>query len=461
MNRSRGGNDVDTDVVVVGAGAAGLMAALAAADAGARVLILEKDLSATCSTQLSAGVLMAAGTPEQAALGVADTAELYAQDIAAYNHQQSDPFFTLSLCQRSAAVIDVLKKKAGLEFRVDRDYLYHGHSVPRGHTAGGGGKALLDAMRSAVATRSDITVLDHQPVSAIDVRDGAVWGVSTSGKEWLAITCKSVVLATGGFEANSSMVAELIPEVADARYIGASTETGDGIRLAVDLGASTRHMGSYLAHAHVCADSGERLPGAIPLHGGIVVNVDGKRFAAEDLSPPRFAPYLLRQPGSRALEIFDERVWDLVSRRDGPARAVRPPCVASASTVGELARNFGLDPIRVSQEFENYNTAAAKGLDSFGRSVFGETLRPPFLGAMVTVGFACTQGGLVVDATGRVLDRSGSAIPNLFAAGATCAGLSGDSGSTGYLPGNGLLLALGLGMISGESSAVNQVTTAA
>jgi succinate dehydrogenase/fumarate reductase flavoprotein subunit len=444
---------IEADVAIIGAGAAGMMAALVAANSKARVVLLDKDLQLPCSTQLSGGILMAAGTPQQEAAKIVDSPESYANDIQEYNGHQSDPELTLALCRRSASVVEFLSSATGLEFRVDTDYPYQGHSVHRGHATGGGGAGIVAAMRAAVSAHEQIEVLDCYMAKSLDSTAGAVHGLSAQGPDPVRIRSRSVVVASGGFEGNKELIGANLPEMSGLPFIGAEKLTGDGIKLATELGATTEHMGSYLAHSHVVIGGTQRLPGAIPLRGGILVNLNGRRFAAEDLSPPRFAPLLLKQVGAVALEIFDRRIADLV-RGHGPNYVWPAGCIQDVDSVGELARRFDIDSATVEAEVDAYNGAVATRHDWLGRTTFEEPLRPPFFGALVTVGLACTQGGLKINSQGQVLTSYGTPIRNLFAAGGACAGLSGHAGSTGYLPGNGLLMALGLGAIVGERCAV-------
>jgi len=124
----------------------------------------------------------------------------------------------------------------------------------------------------------------------------------------------------------------------------------------------------------------------------------------------------------------------------------------SAGTLDELAAAFRLDPARLRAAVEDYNEGALRGEDRFGRKTFGKALEAPYYGAKVTGALAHTQGGLKVDVHARVLRPDGTVIPNLYAGGGTAAGISGD-GPDGYLSGNGLLSALGFGLIAGEHAA--------
>ena len=154
------------------------------------------------------------------------------------------------------------------------------------------------------------------------------------------------------------------------------------------------------------------------------------------------------------MAIFDQRIYDVVASAEHFKEAVASGALRPAATVAELAAKFRLDPQRLRASIEECNAAARSGKDRFGRETFGAPLQPRFYGALITGALAHTQGGLKVDVHGRVLRADGSFIPNLYAGGGTAAGVSGD-GPEGYLSGNGLLSALGFGLIAGEHAAVS------
>ena len=411
------------------------------------------------TTELSGGAVAAAGTKQQTAVGVRDSAELYAADIERYNQHQSDHELTLTLCQESARIVEFLETRVGLSFGLQSRAPVEGHSVHRVHLLTEGGAELQRGMREAVLAHPGIWIADRTPLQRLIVRDRAVMGVAAGarGGALVSITCRKVVLASGGFGANSAMTAAHMPEVGNMTYEGGQSVTGDGISQAVDLGAAVAHMGSYLAHAHTWPTRlhGRRtnLAQVISMRGGIIVNRMGKRFAAEDVSSPRFVASVLTQPDAMALEIFDQRIADTILGRDSVNISLANGTIQSADTLPDLAKRFAIDALAVQGEVDRYNHAVAEGRDWLGRTVFGEPLRPPFYGALIAVGFSTTQGGLKVNSKAEVVTPDGEPIPNLYAAGDTAAGLSGDRGSAGYLPGNGLLNALGLGAIAGRNSA--------
>jgi fumarate reductase flavoprotein subunit len=202
----------------------------------------------------------------------------------------------------------------------------------------------------------------------------------------------------------------------------------------------------------VCAGYGTRLSPEIPQLGAVVVNVHGERFAREDQGYSEFARIVLAQPRGVAVAVFDQRIHDVVAGTDHFREAIASGALRSAPTLEALAAAFKLPPQALKASIEECSAAAGGAPDRFGRTTFGPPLAASYFGAVITGALAHTQGGLAVDVHARVLRDGGRPIPNLYAGGGTAAGISGD-GPEGYLSGNGLLSALGFGLIAGEHAA--------
>jgi fumarate reductase flavoprotein subunit len=248
------------------------------------------------------------------------------------------------------------------------------------------------------------------------------------------------------------MLERYIPEMAGVEYVGTKNNTGEGIRWGIALGAATAHLSGYQGHGYICAGYGTRLSPEIPQLGGIFVNAAAERFTRDDQGYSEFARVVLGQPGGTAVGIFDQRIYDVVAHTDHFKDAIASGALRSAGTPEELALAFRLDPARLRETIEDYNAGVLRGEDRFGRKTLAKPLEAPFHGAKVTGALAHTQGGLKVDLHARVLRPDGTPIPNLYAGGGTAAGISGD-GPDGYLSGNGLLTALGFGLVAGEHAA--------
>lgn len=430
------------------------MAAFAAARRGVEVVLLEKDTRVGCNTELASGSIPAAGTRFQRALDIQGTPEEMAEDILRKNHGQSDREIVLALCRKSREVIDLLVDEVGLPLTLNTDAGRFGFSFLRLHNPPGRtGAPLIRALHEALARFPNATFADRTPGAGLVADDnGAVVGILAGASGEQRIGAKKVVLACDGFGANKQMLERYIPEMAGVDYIGVQGNTGEGIGWGMQLGAATAHMSGYQGHGLVCAGYGTRLSPEIPQLGAVIVNVHGERFAREDQGYSELARVVLAQPRGVAVAVFDQRIYDVVAPTEHFRETVASGALRSAPTLEALAAAFKLPVEKLRKSIDECNAAAREGRDRFGRETFGAPLRPPLYGAWITGALAHTQGGLVVDVHARVLRPDGSFIPNLYAGGGTAAGISGD-GPDGYLSGNGLLSALGFGLIAGEHAA--------
>lgn len=446
--------DLETEFVVVGAGACGLMAAFAAARQGVEVLLLEKDTRLGCNTKIASGSIPGAGTRFQRAAGIAGTAEQMAEDILRKNGRRADSEIVLRLCRKSREIIDVLVDEVGLPLTLNTDASRFGFSFLRLHNPPGRtGGPLIGALHDAFARFPNATFADRTPgAGLVSDERGAVIGVRAGESGEQLISARKVILACDGFGGSKEMLERYIPEMAGVEYIGVQGNTGDGIRWGMALGAATRHMSSYQGHGLICAGYGTRLSPEIPQLGAVIVNVRGERFAREDQGYSEFARVVLAQPRGVAVALFDRRIHDVVASTEHFRETIASGALRTAQTLEELAAAFKLPLDKVKASVAEVNAGATGAPDRFGRLTFGAPLVPPYYGALITGALAHTQGGLVVDVHARVQRPDGSSIPNLYAGGGTAAGISGD-GPDGYLSGNGLLSALGFGLIAGEHAA--------
>lgn len=430
------------------------MAAFAAARRGVEVVLLEKDTRLGCNTELASGSIPAAGTRFQRALDIQGTAEEMAEDILRKNHGQAEREIVLALCRKSCEVVDLLVDEVGLPLALNTDAGRFGFSFLRLHNPPGRtGAPLIRALHDALARFPNATFADRTPGAGLVADErGAVAGVVAGASGEQRIGAKKVVLACDGFGASKPMLERYIPEMAGVEYIGVQGNTGEGIRWGMELGAATAHMSGYQGHGLVCAGHGTRLSPEIPQLGAVIVNVHGERFAREDQGYSEFARVVLAQPRSVAVALFDQRIYDVVAPTEHFRDTVASGALRSAPTLEALAAAFKLPADKLRKSVDECNAPAREQRDRFGRETFGAPLSPPFYGALITGALAHTQGGLVVDVHARVLRPDGSCIPNLYAGGGTAAGISGD-GPDGYLSGNGLLSALGFGLIAGEHAA--------
>ncbi len=446
--------DVEVDVLVIGCGGCGLIAALSAARSGAGVLVVEKEARAGGNTSLSQGMIPAAGTRLQQEAGVDDSAEKMAEDILAKNHHQSDPDLTRHVAEESGRLVDWLTGDLGIELHLVTNFLYPGHSRHRIHAPGNTkGTFLVNALLSAAGREEGIDIAYNAPAKRLIVRtgDNAVLGaeVDIEGIGLNRARAGKTILALNGFGANEEMVARYIPEMAGAYYFGHEGNTGEGILWGRALGAELAHMSSYQSHGSVAYPHGTLLTWAVISLGGYQVNTEGKRFVNEDHGYSEHALDVLAQPGGVAVEVFDGRIHEAVEPYEDFQKCIEMGAVKRAETIEELAAAFNMDPAALRAAHEDFQSAAREGAaDAMGRTDVQQPLAPPLYGVKVTGALFHTQGGLEVDEHGRVVHNDGGVIPNLYAGGGTAAGFSGNGGS-GYLSANGLLAALTLGRLAG------------
>jgi fumarate reductase flavoprotein subunit len=446
--------DIETDVVVVGGGGCGLMAAGTAAtvEGGVDVVLLEKDSDDPCTSVITSSFIPAAGTRLQRAAGIEDSPEVFAGDILRKNSHNSDQDVTLELCRRSAETIHWFIDVLGVDIEFAPEVTWFGHTNKRMHSHPTRiGVPIIDQMRTYFTSLDNTMYLDKTPGSGLVVGEACgVTGVTADqGGTELRIGAKKVVLTTGGFNANRDMLAQYIPEMADAPTIGAKTNTGEGILWGMDAGAAVDQMTGYQGRDCIFEDGTRLTPGVIN-EGGIAVNKTGKRFVNEEQDYSQLAAVYRAQPDSFAVFIWDERIQHMTENMHVMKESMRKGGIEIRDTVVEIAEHFDLPADVLQETVESYNDGVQAGQDAWERKKLTEPLAPPFYASRITGAMGHTQGGLKVDTSCQVLQPDGSPIPNLYAGGNTMVGLSGDTAG-GYMSGNGLLVAYTSGMIIGQN----------
>jgi len=448
------------DVLVMGGGACGATAALAASDAGAEVLLVEADARPMGTTGMSMGVFCAAGTKQQAAAGEQDDGDTFFADILAKTKGQTDPEIAHALAYGSGPTLDWLVGSHGVPLELDTGFRpAYGNTRMRVHGwPGHAGQDLLELLHQKVA---DAGVMVLNPAKVVDViaddeGRGRVLGVEIErpGGERERVGCKALVIASGGFAGNHAMLRQYIPEMADARNNGHEGSRGDGIRLGVSLGAAVGDLSAFQGYAMLTEPQGISVPPGFVIDGAILVNINGLRFVDEKEDIAGMVHPVMAQPGGHVWVIFDEEI----ERRNAYQPDTKALTELNAARRGEsveaLAQRIGVDPQALAASLEEARQAQVEGRPDAQGRVWGDELPPSgALGAFKVVGAIYhTQGGLQIDRNARVLREDGSALPNLFAGGGAARSVSGPS-SWGYLPAMGLCTAVTLGRLSGEGAA--------
>jgi fumarate reductase flavoprotein subunit len=449
--------DVDVPLLIVGAGAAGLCAALAAKEAGIEALVIERDAVPGGSTALSAGLIPAAATRFQRAKGIADSPQLFAADIAHKAKGEADAAVVDAVAHGAGALVEWLTDCYGLPFDVVDNFNYPGHSAMRMHgLPTRTGLELINRLRHAAET-SDIAIISERIAEGLLAEpDGRICGVEISrgdgGRE--RVGCDALILACNGFGGNRELIRRFIPEMADALYFGHPGNRGDAIIWGEALGAQLTHLGAYQGHGSVATPHNILITWATIMQGGIQINRDGLRFCDESQGYSEQAAEVLRQPGAIAWSVFDERIAAVARQFEDFRDAERAGAILTGRSIAELAEAMRVPAATFTAEWtEVENLKAKNGQDRYGRQFALEELCvAPFHAVKVTGALFHTQGGLAIDGVGRVRRKDGTLLPNLFAAGGAAGGVSGSS-AAGYLSGNGLLTATVLGRLAGQAAA--------
>lgn len=445
----------DVDVLVIGAGACGLAAAIAAHDAGADVAIVEKLDRPGGNSSLSTGSVPAANSRFQREAGIKDDPETMVRDLMAIAKETEDLALVKRMAEVSAETVEWLIDTVGARMVLITAYKHIGHSIQRLHApVSRRGQDLVDDFLKAIETR-DIPLAVGNGVEDLLIEDGCICGAkirSTEGES--VVRARKVILAVNGFAADPELVKQHCPEIAGAQYFGARGSHGDAIKWGRKVGAALANMGAYQGYAAVAYPHGSLLSWTTIEKGGVLLGQNGQRFGDESLGYSGYARVVLEQ-GEFAYAVFDQKIFDVAALEEEFMELVQYGGVKKANDLTSLAALFELDPVAVEAEIALSNEAASgKGTDRFGRHNFGlGPLQGPFYMCRVVPGLFHTQGGLRVDADARVLDQQGQAIPNLFAGGGAASGISGKAGALGYASGNGLLTAIALGRLAGRKAA--------
>ncbi|MGQ4879366.1 FAD-dependent oxidoreductase [Billgrantia sp. LNSP4103-1] len=444
-------------LVIVGAGACGLVAALAAKGAGVDSVVLERDALPRGSTAMSQGFIPAAGTRFQKEAGVEDNPELMAEDIQRKNGHQADPVIVRALAEASAGVVEWLADAHGIPFDLVEGFLYPGHSRMRMHASPRRtGEELMGSLLIA-AEAAGIDLLTEARVVDLHVDDtGRVGGVTLERPDGSreSIGCDALILACNGYGGNHELVARYLPALKEALYFGHEGNQGDALLWGEALGASLKDLGACQGHGSLAMPHQTLITWAVMMRGGVQVNGEGRRFSNEHGGYSEQAAKVLAQPGGFAWNLFDRRIHQAALEFEDYRNAHIAGAVRTFDSLEAMAAGLALPLEALRATFAEMHRLAESGEpDPLGRRFISEDmLVAPYHAIKVTGALFHTQGGLEVNTQAQVLRQDGSTFTNLFAAGGAARGVSG-SGDSGYLSGNGLLSAVVLGAIAGREAA--------
>lgn len=415
------------DVIVVGAGGAGMTAALSANDLGANVLVLEKMAVAGGNTCFAEGGMNACGTQAQKDAGIEDSAELFAADTIKGGHDLNDPALVAYMCEHSNEALERLAERGMFLTKLSTS---GGASVPRIHRPEDGsavGKYLVKHLCERCQERG-IDPVTHTQVQEILMEDGRVAGVRALDDRSGLVTeyrAPAVVIAAGGFGANHEMLAQYRPELLHAVTTNQPGAQGEGIAIAQAVGADVVDLDQIQVHPTVEQSTSILLSEGIRGDGAVLVNAEGNRFTDELLTRDVVSAAEWEQPGGYAFAVFDKKVYD--ENKSIKEKFEAKNLALSSDSLSALAGLMGVDEAAFTATMDAYNGAIADGADDpFGRWKSRNPIdEPPFYAIKVAPGIHHTMGGLRISPEACVLDAAGAPIPGLFAAGEVTGGVHG------------------------------------
>ena len=473
-NASAEDSTVDADVVVVGAGGAGMTAAITAAAEGKSVVILESQSMVGGNSVRATGGMNAGKTVYQdenefgESAGVEKTlktaAEKYAdnetitalaktvsEQWAAYQANPTgyfdsvelmeldtmiggkginDPELVETLCANSADAIDWLDEHGITLHNVSS---FGGASVKRIHrpvNAEGKtvsvGSYMIPLLQENCEKAGVKMMLDTTATEILTDANGAAVGVKATGAsgETVTVNAKAVVLASGGFGANLDMVVKYKPELKGFMTTNAPGIQGQGIEMAQAIGAATVDMDQIQIHPTVEANTAALITEGLRGDGAILINEEGQRFIDEVGTRDVVSAAEIAQTGSYSWLVVDQAMADASSVIQG---YIKKGYTVTGATYEELGKAMGVDAAAFAETMEKWNGyVEAKNDPDFGRTSFANPLNTaPYYAVKVTAGVHHTMGGLKINANTEVLNEKGEVIPGLFAAGEVTGGVHG------------------------------------
>ncbi|MEE1163818.1 MAG: flavocytochrome c [Lachnospiraceae bacterium] len=440
--------DLDTDVVIIGAGGAGMTAAINTAQAGKDVILLEKMPYAGGNTTKATGGMNAAETHYQAEQGIDDSVEQFVEDTMEGGHNINDKDLVTTLAENSAEAIDWLDSIGAPLPKVS---FSGGATNARIHAPedGSGVGAYLVTSLLKKMDELDINVMYDTKATSLISKDGTVTGVKAESRDTeYTINAKAVILATGGFGNNEDMIVQYRKDLKGTVTTSAPGITGDGIVMAEDVGADLVDIEQIQLHPTVEQKTSMLITESVRGDGAILVNQDGKRFTDELLTRDVVSAAELEQPGSYAYIIFDQRLRDGLKAIE---KYVSTGITVQGDTIEELAEKIDVDPATLAETLKNWNQYVADQNDpDFGRTtgMDKDLSQAPFYAIKIAPGIHHTMGGVHIDTDAQVIDKDGNPIPGLFAAGEVVGGVHGGN----RLGGNAVADIVVFGKIASESA---------
>jgi fumarate reductase flavoprotein subunit len=465
-------DDLVADVVIIGGGA-GLAAAVAAADKGARVIVLERLKTTGGNASLAAGIL-AAESPVQKRLKVDATKESLFKASMDYARWMINPRIIKAFIDKSGDTIRWLEEM-GITFE-DIPFCYPNQHPRIFHVVSGHGRKLIHTLQKRCKVMG-VKILCETSATKISITEnGELTGVFAKQKEkTLSINTKAVVIATGGYSGNKELLKKYYPHYTESLRLYGKPCPGDGLRIAMEAGAATEGLGAVIAMGPLF--EGSNYVHVVAMECNTVwVNKNGERFINEDIIPSASSNALNMQPDKISFTLFDSKIKEGFIN-NGTVKAVEPQrypagtkminldnklkkeevkgTVKISRSWKEIAKWIGTDLKTLKKTITEYNRYCNIGQDKefYKDRRFLQPLKtPPFYALKCTQAYHGTIGGIKINHHMEVINSSNKKIPGLYASGNDAGGWVAGS-YPHHLTGTALSFALNSARIAGENAA--------
>jgi fumarate reductase flavoprotein subunit len=416
------------DIIIVGAGGAGMSAALEAKEKGLNPVIFEKMPVAGGNTTKSSSGMNASQTKFQKEQSIEDKNDLFYEETLAGGHNTNDKELLRFFVDNSASAIDWLDS---IGIKLNNITITGGMKEKRTHRPEDGsavGKYLVTGLVKNVQEKS-IPLFVNADVKEITQADGKVNGVKVviDQKDEKTITAKAVVVTTGGFGSNADLIAKVRPDLKGLVTTNQVGSTGDGITMIEKLGGVTVDMDQIQVHPTVQQDKSYLIGEAVRGEGAIMVSNEGKRFVNELTTRDKVTAAINTLPEKAATLVFDSGVKTRVKAID---QYDKMGFVVKGDTIEDLAKEINVPADQLKATVDTWNKAVKDKKDSeFDRStgMDNDLSGAPYYAIKIAPGIHYTMGGIKINTNTEVLNKDGQPIAGLFAAGEVTGGLHGEN----------------------------------
>ncbi len=440
--------NLETGVVVIGAGGAGMTAAIMLKQAGVDFILLEKMPYVGGNTTKATGGMNAAETHYQKEQGIEDSVAQFVEDTMKGGHNLNDPALVQTLAENSSAAIDWLDTIGAPLPKVSFSGGATNQRIHAPEDGSGVGNYLVDKFSAKLAelgiepmlnTEATVLISDNGTISAVSAE---------SADKRYYIKAKAVIMATGGFGANMEMITQYRPDLEGTVTTNAPGATGDGIKMARGVGAVLVDMNQIQLHPTVEQTTSMLITESVRGDGAILVNAKGERFINELETRDVVSAGELAQEGQFAWIIFDQHLRDNLKAIE---KYVKNNLTVQADTIEGLAELIEVEPAVLAKTLADWNEIVANKNDTqFGRTtgMNDDLSTPPYYAIKVAPGIHHTMGGIKINTKAEALDYYGNPVPGLFAAGEVTGGVHGGN----RLGGNAVADIVIFGRIAAQSA---------